>query len=111
MAAAASADGDYKLGSLNVSVRGGLAVLSGTSTIAGSTLTQDAALRNAVELAAVSLADAVAALTVVPARALGLGDRLGLLAPGYAADVVALSPDLRVRRVWAAGAELRSLVE
>jgi N-acetylglucosamine-6-phosphate deacetylase len=111
MAAAASADGDYKLGSLNVSVRGGLAVLSGTSTIAGSTLTQDAALRNAVELAAVSLADAVAALTAVPARALGLGDRLGLLAPGYAADVVALSPDLRVRRVWAAGAELRSLVE
>ena len=104
MAAAASEDGDYRLGSLNVSVRDGLAVLSGTSTIAGSTLTQDAALRNAVTLSGLSLPDAVAALTTVPARALGLGDELGLLAPGYAADVVALDAELRVRRVWAAGA-------
>lgn len=103
MAAAASADGDYRLGSLNVSVRDGLAVLSGTSTIAGSTLTQDAALRNAVALAGLSRAEAVAALTAVPARALGLDARLGLLAPGYAADVVALDGELCVQRVWAAG--------
>ena len=102
MAAAGSADGDYRLGSLNVTVRDGLAVLSGTSTIAGSTLTQDAALRCAVRQAGRSLPEAVAALTAVPARALGLGGELGLLAPGYAADVVALDPDLRVQRVLAA---------
>ena len=48
MAAAGADDGDYRLGSLNVSVRNGLAHLSGTSTIAGSTLTQDAALRIAL---------------------------------------------------------------
>ena len=59
MAAAASDDGDYRLGSLNVTVRDGLAVLSGTSTIAGSTLTQDAALRCAIESAGVSPQDAV----------------------------------------------------
>ena len=35
MAAAGADDGDYRLGSLNVSVRDGLAQLSGTSTIAG----------------------------------------------------------------------------
>jgi N-acetylglucosamine-6-phosphate deacetylase len=106
MAAAASADGDYRLGSLNVSVRDGLAVLSGTSTIAGSTLTQDAALRNAVALAGLSRAEAVAALTAVPARALGLDDRHGLLAPGYAADVVALDDELHVTAVWADGIPL-----
>jgi N-acetylglucosamine-6-phosphate deacetylase len=106
MAAAASADGDYRLGSLNVSVRDGLAVLSGTSTIAGSTLTQDAALRTAVVLAGLSRAEAVAALTSVPARALGLGTRFGLLEPGYAADVVALDADLQVTGVWAAGTRL-----
>jgi N-acetylglucosamine-6-phosphate deacetylase len=106
MAAAASADGDYRLGSLNVSVRDGLAVLSGTSTIAGSTLTQDAALRNAVALAGLSRPEAVAALTAVPARALGLGARFGRLEAGYAADVVALDPGLNVIAVWANGVRL-----
>jgi N-acetylglucosamine-6-phosphate deacetylase len=106
MAAAAAADGDYRLGSLNVSVRDGLAVLSGTSTIAGSTLTQDAALRLAISDVGLSLADAVGALTAVPARALGLGSQLGLLEAGYAADVVVLDPTLHVTGVWAAGARL-----
>ena len=106
MAAAAAADGDYRLGSLNVSVRDGLAVLSGTSTIAGSTLTQDAALRLALSEVGLEPSVAVAALTAVPARALGLGDRLGLLEPGYAADAVALADDGTVTRVWADGRRL-----
>jgi len=106
MAAAAAVDGDYRLGSLNVSVRDGLAVLSGTSTIAGSTLTQDAALRLALSAVGLKPSVAVAALTAVPARALGLGDRLGLLEPGYAADAVALADDGTVTRVWANGRQL-----
>ena len=105
MAAAGAADGDYRLGSLNVSVRNGLAHLSGTSTIAGSTLTQDAALRLALEIGIPAPA-AVASLTAVPARALGFGDRLGLLEPGYAADVVALDETHHVTAVWAAGSRL-----
>jgi N-acetylglucosamine-6-phosphate deacetylase len=103
MAAAASDDGDYRLGSLNVSVRHGLAVLSGTSTIAGSTLTQDAALRCAIQSCGVSPRDAVAALTTTPATALGYGDRFGYLAPGFAADAVLLDHEWRVTEVWAAG--------
>jgi len=106
MAAAGSVDGDYRLGSLNVTVRGGLAVLSGTQTIAGSTLTQDAALHCAITRAHVSPADAVAALTLTPARVLGLEHRHGLLAPGYAADAVFLDHDWRVTQVWAAGRRL-----
>jgi N-acetylglucosamine-6-phosphate deacetylase len=105
MAAAGAAPGDYRLGSLNVTVRDGLAVLSGTSRIAGSTLTQDVALRNAIEIG-LEPAAAVAALTAVPARALGLGDTFGLLEPGYAADAVALTSDGAVVRVWADGREL-----
>lgn len=106
MAAAAAADGDYRLGSLNVTVRNGLAVLSGTSTIAGSTLTQDVALQLALSEVGLDPAIAVAALTTVPARALGLGDRLGLLEPGYAADAVALAADGSVTQVWADGRQL-----
>ncbi len=106
MAAAGANDGDYRLGSLNVSVRGGLALLSGTETIAGSTLTQDEALRCAITLSRVSPRDAVAALTATPARALGLDHRLGSLRSGYAADAVLLDHEWRVTEVWGAGLKL-----
>ena len=106
MAAAAADDGDYRLGSLNVSVRSGIALLSGTETLAGSTLTQDVALRLAVDRGGLSWPGAVAAVTAVPARALGLDDRFGLLAPGYAADAVALDASGHVTAVWAAGNRL-----
>lgn len=108
MAAAAAPDGSYRLGSLNVTVSEGLAVLSGTMTMAGSTLTQDVALQLALSDVGLDPSTAVAALTAVPARALGLGDRFGLLQPGYAADAVALAPDGAVMRVWAEGRELTS---
>ena len=107
MAAAGSSDGDYQLGSLNVTVEGGRAVLRGTHTIAGSTLTQDAALRVALERVGVSPLEAVTALTLTPARVLGLEHRHGLVAPGFAADVVLLDHAWQVTDVWAAGARVR----
>lgn len=106
MAAAASSDGDYRLGSLNVTVVDGLAVLSGTSTIAGSTLTQDTALRIAIERSKVAPAGAVEALTLTPARVLGLEKQLGYLKSGYAADAVMLDHAWTVTSVWGAGRKL-----
>lgn len=106
MAAAGAADGDYTLGSLNVAVRDGLAMLRGTTTIAGSTVTQDSALRQAMRDVGVAPAAAVEALTRTPARALGLDHRLGMLAPGFAADAVLLDHNWRVTQVWADGVRL-----
>jgi N-acetylglucosamine-6-phosphate deacetylase len=110
MAAAGAADGRYRLGSLDVAVTDGVARLrqpdGSPGSIAGSTLTLDHALRAATELCGMSLRDAVAALTWVPARALGLDGRLGRLAHGYAADAVLLSAALEVRAVWGAGRRL-----
>jgi N-acetylglucosamine-6-phosphate deacetylase len=106
MAAAGSVDGDYTLGSLNVTVRDGLAMLRGTETMAGSTLTQDAALRIAIERTGVRPADAVAALTLTPARVLGIEHRHGLLAPGFVADAVILDSSMGVTGVWANGAPI-----
>ena len=103
MAAAGAADGSYDLGSLSVEVVDGIARLAVGGAIAGSTLTQDAALRCAVA-SGVSVVDAVAALTRVPARAIGRQKDLGALAPGMLADAVLLSPALQVRAVWVAGA-------
>jgi N-acetylglucosamine-6-phosphate deacetylase len=106
MAAAGSSDGDYALGSLNVTVRDGLAMLRGTTTIAGSTVTQDSALRQAIRDVGIAPADAVAALTHTPARALGIDHRHGMLATGYVADAVLLDHHWHVTGVWANGAEL-----
>jgi N-acetylglucosamine-6-phosphate deacetylase len=106
MAATAAGDGDYRLGALDVTVRGGLALLAGTDSIAGSTLTQDVALRIAVTRSQVQPASAVEALTATPARALGREHELGRLRTGYVADAVLLDRDWSVRSVWAAGAAI-----
>jgi N-acetylglucosamine-6-phosphate deacetylase len=110
MAAAGSADGSYRLGSLDVAVVDGVARLAGPDgapgAIAGSTLTQDHALRVATRQCGMSLRAAVTALTWIPARVLGLGHRLGRLAPGYAADAVLLNGGCEVRAAWGAGRRL-----
>jgi N-acetylglucosamine-6-phosphate deacetylase len=100
MSAAGMGDGEYLLGGLAVRVRDGVARLAAGDSIAGSTLTLDAALRNAVA-AGVPLADAVTALTAVPARALGVD--VGSLDAGRPADLVVLSEDLAVDAVMACG--------
>lgn len=103
MAAAGASDGHYDLGSLGVDVVDGVARLRDGGAIAGSTLTQDAALRWCVEAVGIDLASAVTALTETPARAVGRGDDLGRLLPGFAADAVLLDSALRVVGVWCAG--------
>jgi len=106
MAAAGAADGAYRLGSLEVIVEGGVARLLEGGSIAGSTLTQDAALRRAVVDCGIPLDEAVGALTVAPAAAIGRAHDLGRLDPGFSADAVLLTPDLDVEAVWGAGARL-----
>ncbi len=102
MAAAGSADGQYDLGAVKVTVRDGIARTDATGSIAGSTLTQDVALRRATE-AGVPLVEAVRALTETPARTIGRGAELGRLAQGFAGDAVLLDAQLRVARVWTGG--------
>ncbi len=102
MAAAGIGDGSYRLGSLPVDVRDGVARLVCGGAIAGSTLTLDRAVRVAVSEAGHSLAEAVRATATTPADVLGRPD-LGRIAPGARADLVALDSELQVRRVMRAG--------
>jgi N-acetylglucosamine-6-phosphate deacetylase len=101
MAAAGAGDGRYELGGLAVTVADGVARLDDGGAIAGSTLTQDEALRRVVA-AGVPLGAAVRGLTSTPARAIGRED-LGTLAVGSRADAVLLDGELRPRRVWIDG--------
>ncbi|WP_405373080.1 MULTISPECIES: N-acetylglucosamine-6-phosphate deacetylase [unclassified Microbacterium] len=96
MAAAGHGDGDHLLGGRAVRVAGGVA-RAADGVLAGSTLTQDAALRTAVA-AGVPLGEAITSLTRTPARAIGRPE-LGSLAVGSTADAVLLDEALHVRRV------------
>lgn len=100
MAAAGAGDGEYSLGGVRAQVRGGVARLA-DDTIAGSTLTQDVAVRTAVA-AGVDPVEALRAATTTPARAVGATDR-GHLGLGARGDLVLLDADLHVRTVWSAG--------
>lgn len=103
MAAAGSGDGEYRLGPLDVVVRDGAARLAGGS-LAGSTLTLDAAIRTVVA-SGVPLEQAVQAATSTPAHAIGRPE-LGTLAVGAPADAVLLTDALGVAAVWGAGRRL-----
>ncbi|SCG53412.1 N-acetylglucosamine-6-phosphate deacetylase [Micromonospora inositola] len=102
MAAAGMPDGEYELGGQEVTVADGVARLARGGAIAGSTLTMDAALRHAVA-AGIALPDACRMVATTPARAIGLGDRVGALRPGLRADLVVLDDDLNVVRVMRGG--------
>lgn len=102
MAATGQPDGRWKLGDLGVVVTDGLPRLVDTGSIAGSTLTQDKAIRVAVA-AGVPLRLAVAAATGVPAGVLGLTDTHGAVRVGRRADLVGLDADLQVCAVIADG--------
>ena len=101
IAAAGAGDGEYVLGKLPVTVKGGVARVTGTDTIAGSTLTLDRAVRNAVT-AGVPLASAIRSATQLPADYLGLAD-VGRLSVGAFADLAVLNEDVEVIRVMRRG--------
>jgi N-acetylglucosamine-6-phosphate deacetylase len=104
MAATGLGDGAYRLGDMAVDVRGGVARIAGTDTIAGSTTTMDQLFRNAVGGPASddALLRAVRQTAANPARVLGRAD-IGALEPGRRADLVVLDADLRVAGVVVGG--------
>lgn len=72
-------------------------------TLAGSALDMASAVRNAVTLLDVPLAEALRMASLYPARFLGLDDRIGRIAPGCDADLVAFDDGLAVKATWIAG--------
>jgi N-acetylglucosamine-6-phosphate deacetylase len=103
MAAAGVGDGRYRLGNMDVDVAEGVARLTEGNSIAGSTVTLDVAVADAVQNVGLTPLAAIEAATVIPAQILGVEDRFGRLEPGYAADAVLFDSDWRVRSVWIDG--------
>jgi N-acetylglucosamine-6-phosphate deacetylase len=96
---------EFTLGGKRVTVRDGRCVTD-DGTLAGAALDMPSAVRNCVRLLDLPLAEALRLAGAAPAAFLGLADRLGHLAPGYRADMVALDPaNIRVLASWVAGEE------
>ena len=100
--AAGLADGDYDLGGHIVHVAEGIARTS-SGSLAGSTLTLDKAVRNVMQFAGVSLNQALAMASRVPAEAMRWSGRKGVLEPGADADVILFDASLNIRASIVAG--------
>jgi N-acetylglucosamine-6-phosphate deacetylase len=92
----------FTLQGKTITVRNG-ACFDGRGRLAGSDLDMAMAVRNAVNLLGVSLADASHMASRNPAEFLGLGNEIGRIAPGYRADLVLLDEALNVCRTWISG--------
>jgi N-acetylglucosamine-6-phosphate deacetylase len=96
---------EFRLDGERITVKDGKC-LRGDGTLAGSTLDMATAVRNCVRLLGVPLVDALRFASAHPASFLGLEHRLGRLAAGCRADMVAIDPhSITVLRTWIAGRE------
>ncbi len=89
-------DGIYQLGKFQVNVRGALCTLMDGVTIAGSVLTMNHAVRNAIEFTGMSLVDVAYMAAMMPAKRCGVADRKGSLEVGKEADIAILRADYSV---------------
>ncbi len=94
-------DGDYMLGGQPITVSGGKATLTGTDTLAGSSISMLDAVRNVVGFG-LPLADAIYAASTAPADAVRCYNT-GRIAAGCCADLVLLSEDLELKAVFVDG--------
>jgi N-acetylglucosamine-6-phosphate deacetylase len=97
-------NGRGRLGGLDVEVADGRVTLAGTTTLAGSVIALDDAVRQLVA-SGVPLPEVVAAAAANPLTLIGQTDR-GRIAVGQRADLVELDTDLAIRGVWLAGRRL-----
>ena len=90
-------------GEIYFSSKGAPARLAKDNTLAGSGLTMDQALRNAVNLLGLDLCEAAKMVSAYPAEIIGEGHRKGKLKAGYDADFVVLDNQLEVVQTWIGG--------
>ncbi len=100
-------DGDYTLGGQAITMKDGRATLTGTDTLAGSSIHLMDGLRRAVRFG-VPLEAAVTAATLAPARVIGQAERIGSLTPGKLADFVLLDDALQLQGVYLEGQRIKN---
>jgi len=95
----------FDLGGQTAEVRGGVAKLVGTNTIACSATDLWTCLVNTIAWG-ISEEEAVRAATYNPAKALGALEQIGSIEPGKYADFIITNADYSAKRVFLGGEEL-----
>jgi N-acetylglucosamine-6-phosphate deacetylase len=101
--AAGLSDGRYRLGVNDIVVENGDAKLAGSGVRAGSTLTQDIALKNLLTFTGKPLEELIPLFTVNPAKLIKVFDKKGSIADGKDADLVILDEHNDVADVFVGG--------
>jgi N-acetylglucosamine-6-phosphate deacetylase len=101
LAATGMPEGHYRLGAMDIDVRDGRCLAG--ETLAGSVLTLDRAVRNAMKFAGTRAEHAIRAATLNPARVVGVSGQMGSLAPGLPADIVVLNKEHEIVRTIVRG--------
>ena len=102
MPSVGSEEKSFSLLGRTITVRHGVCV-GEDGTLAGSNIDMATAVRNAVNLLHVGIADAVRMATHSPAEFLGLSGKLGRIAPGYHVNLVVADAELNVLETWIDG--------
>ena len=105
--AAGLPDGNYHLGVNDVVVIDGDAKLASNGTRAGSTLTQDVALKNMLKWLPNTLEEILPTLSENPAKEMNLWDRKGSIETGKDADLVLLDEEANIVHVFARGKQVK----
>lgn len=107
MRAAGMPEGDSVLGpletGLKVIVEDGVAKLPDRTAFAGSVSTTDRLVRNMIQMADVSMLEAVRMMSMTPAKIMNIAHKKGSLAAGKDADIVIFNDDIQIQTTMVNG--------
>jgi len=93
----------FRMGAVEYEVRDGVGMMFDRTAFGGSATLLPQMLPILTGILGIPLAEAVRIVTLTPARAIGVDDRLGSIAPGKAADLVIFGDDFTPWRVMIGG--------
>jgi N-acetylglucosamine-6-phosphate deacetylase len=101
-------EGNYMSGGLPVVMKGGVCYLADMSSIAGSVLCLQQAVKNVYDWNIVTAEQAIRMATEVPAVSSNIADVCGFIKPGRHADFVVLDRELNLVKTYLGGAEVET---
>ncbi|MDB0020913.1 N-acetylglucosamine-6-phosphate deacetylase [Candidatus Pseudothioglobus singularis] len=82
-------------------------IINSEGKLAGSSITQIDAIKNAYQKCSIPLESAISMATLYPAEYLGVSDYIGQLKKGYRADLAHFDSNFHVQNVWLAGTQIK----